>query len=1001
MLQKSVCYARYWRDSLADADIGQGSFKKDDLSEHLSRPLAEFSSGRLDADTTRSLFATEPEQMKLVPVILRPYAFACHLNHGKRNASGLPEIVTPVVVKAVVDRHGRIIPLEHTVIPRDLLEPLDRGSLSVGALDDLDVWLTKNPHPQFDLVSDDPEIEKKFDQAWAAYLTFVSSIVTDVTGNWPAAGDPYFKSNHWYLIKEDHGGGVSFHILALYDHLLQSKREAPLFDRFASEDELAAEDCVPSASGFSQRLGHASDRYPLADAQRDAMTHHLASKRGEILGVNGPPGSGKTTLLLSIVASHMVQSAIAGGAPTVIAAASTNNQAVTNIIDAFAKDFSRGTGPFAGRWLPDITSFGAYFPAASKEAQAATKYQTRSFFNQIEDAPYFARAKATYLSAAEIAYPGMVAPTVEIVVDKLRQDLQSLENTLKTIEASWNAVLSTQQSAVAFLGTDPHRGLIELKTRVAGATSALTHAKSAKEEWEAILDDEKWWMTIFSFLGAVASRRHISAAIQFRKAGYEVPDNCRDVETVMGALGKDILRCDALLVRLQSELRMCSAVLAEYDLAIATWHADVEPVMGRVKTGQLVSLDDCDRVADTKIRFQAFLLATHYWEGRWLQAIAALLPTLADERTRNGESAVKPRWLRRMMVTPCMVSTFYMLPSEMKICRYNASTGFNPDYLYEFIDLLIVDEAGQVLPEVAGASFALAKTSLVIGDTLQLEPIWSTTPKVDIGNLLSRKLLDSSRIQPDYNRLCRIGKTSAAGSVMRIAQCASRYHYDRDLARGMFLYEHRRCYDEIISYCNSLCYQSKLLPMRGAAPGNAPLPAMGYLRIDGNCTKTSGGSRRNQLEADMIADWIVQNKRRLEALYKGTEYSELHQIVGVVTPFGGQVAAITEACAGKGLAVGKGDGEMTVGTVHSLQGAERPIVIFSPTYSKTGDGPFIDKRHSMLNVAVSRAKDSFLVFGDMDIFDPSDTGRPRGLLAKYLLASPDNALPNPTRGVGA
>lgn len=31
------------------------------------------------------------------------------------------------------------------------------------------------------------------------------------------------------------------------------------------------------------------------------------------------------------------------------------------------------------------------------------------------------------------------------------------------------------------------------------------------------------------------------------------------------------------------------------------------------------------------------------------------------------------------------------------------------DYLYDFIDLLIVDEAGQVSPEVAGAGFSLAK----------------------------------------------------------------------------------------------------------------------------------------------------------------------------------------------------------------------------------------------------------------------------------------------------
>jgi superfamily I DNA and/or RNA helicase len=64
---------------------------------------------------------------------------------------------------------------------------------------------------------------------------------------------------------------------------------------------------------------------------------------------------------------------------------------------------------------------------------------------------------------------------------------------------------------------------------------------------------------------------------------------------------------------------------------------------------------------------------------------------------------------------------------------------------------------------------------------------------------------------------------------------------------------------------------------------------------------------------------------------------------------------------------GKEEGEMTVGTVHSLQGAERLLVIFSPTYSKDSDGGFMDRSPSMLNVAASRAKDNFLVFGDMAI----------------------------------
>lgn len=110
-----------------------------------------------------------------------------------------------------------------------------------------------------------------------------------------------------------------------------------------------------------------------------------------------------------------------------------------------------------------------------------------------------------------------------------------------------------------------------------------------------------------------------------------------------------------------------------------------------------------------------------------------------------------------MMLTPCVVSTFFMLPKEMAVSRYERGS-FVPDYLYDHIDLLIVDEAGQVLPEVAGASFALAKRALVIGDTLQIEPIWSVKPQMDIGNLVEAGVMDSTHVQADYNRIAEPGK---------------------------------------------------------------------------------------------------------------------------------------------------------------------------------------------------------------------------------------------------
>ncbi|HFV6215456.1 TPA: AAA domain-containing protein, partial [Escherichia coli] len=257
-------------------------------------------------------------------------------------------------------------------------------------------------------------------------------------------------------------------------------------------------------------------------------------------------------------------------------------------------------------------------------------------------------------------------------------------------------------------------------------------------------------------------------------------------------------------------------------------------------------------------------------------------------------------------------------------------------------------------------------------------------------NMLAEKILSGStqeEITEKYTAIADLGKSAASGSVMKIAQFASRYQYDPELARGMYLYEHRRCYDNIIGYCNTLCYHGKLLPKRGREESNL-MPAMGYLHIDGKGELASSGSRYNLLEAETIAVWLAENQQNIEAHYG----KSLHEVVGIVTPFSAQVSTIKQVLGKQGISTGTNEKSLTVGTVHSLQGAERAIVIFSPVYSKHEDGGFIDSDNSMLNVAVSRAKDSFLVFGDMDLFEVQPASSPRGLLAKYLFESEKNAL---------
>ncbi|EJL4714404.1 ATP-binding protein, partial [Escherichia coli] len=933
-----------------------------------------------------------------VDVVLRPKVYFRLLQHGKDRSAGAPDIVTPLVTPALLSREGFLYPTPVTSIPRDLLEPLPKGAFSIGEIEQYDKY--KTIHTSFSIDFDDSvdktaetdeEREARYaalQQEWRQYLDDSERLLKNVAGDWIKNPEQYELAEHGYIVKTAQSGGASFHILSLYDHLLVCKKDVPLFNRFASREVHAAESLLAPGAKFSDRLGHSGDKFPLAKAQRDALSHFLDARHGDILAVNGPPGTGKTTLVLSIIATQWARAALEKSEPPVIIATSTNNQAVTNIIEAFGKDFSQGTGAMAGRWLPELKSFGAYFPSSTRKAEAAKKYQTEDFFNQIESKEYVEDALLFYLEKAKAAFPEKECSSPEKVIELLHGQLAAKSEQLIRLNATWQ-MLSQIRAARELIANDIEQYLDNLNKLLSGQEQKLTLLKSAKTEWKKYRAGESLIYSLFSWLPAVRNKRQnqIQLFLEDKLGALIAGNQWSDPETIERNIDGLLNSAECEQTTYRKQIDSAHEIVLKEQQAVQEWQR-LTLDLGYEGDEEL-SFSQADELADTQIRYPAFLLTTHYWEGRWLMDMARI-DDLQEEKKKKGAKGVTARWQRRMKLTPCVVMTCYMLPGNMQISEHKGQRKFEKSYLYDFADLLIVDEAGQVLPEVAAASFALAKKALVIGDTEQIPPIWSIAPAIDIGNMLAEKILSGStqeEITEKYTAIADLGKSAASGSVMKIAQFASRYQYDPELARGMYLYEHRRCFDNIIGYCNTLCYHGKLLPKRGREESNL-MPAMGYLHIDGKGEQASSGSRYNLLEAETIAAWLAENQQNIEAHYG----KSLHEVVGIVTPFSAQVSTIKQALGKQGISTGANEKSLTVGTVHSLQGAERAIVIFSPVYSKHEDGGFIDSDNSMLNVAVSRAKDSFLVFGDMDLFEIQPASSPRGLLAKYLFESEKNAL---------
>lgn len=937
-----------------------------DLSK-LSTPIeiarTDIARGELSSIVVDEYFSKDQyKEDQAIDVLLAPIVAYPKIEHGVKGGAQSNELV-PLWVPARLCKDGRlqVNPGACPWIPRSYLKPCSPDIIPLGTVEGMDEFLSTH---------------RCREESWSEYWNYTLDLFRSVTGQAldEFKHEHYIRSDQSIIVDDSIKQGMSKSIINLYDDLVLNREIPPLLKRYASLDDAPVEPLLneqESVLQSAEHFGQMSNEFPVSDSQRETIHHFLTLGDGEMLAVNGPPGTGKTTLLQSIVSTLWIKAAYEQTEPPIIVVSSTNNQAVTNVIDSFGR-ITEVHNSLQGRWIPDILSYGLYLSSQQQKENpnfhTVLSYKMREkkpagFMTKIETPEFVAEAQQYFLEKC-CSYAGTVFETMEDAVYYLHCELKRSVEEKKQIIHSYHEFLRvTKLEREKY----PHgiQPVLTAKTnQIVQLEKDLKEITQVEIEWNQHLFEKPWWMTFLDFypLNAYVSKKRKLRNDGFILArgyeGMEEDEFTTFIQSEKNSLKQQIENTRVELVNIQKDQQ---------------WFADVRNQWNdwQNKLG-LNSNDDLLSKLDISYRYISFKLATHYWEGRWILQMQEEFSTNYEET--RGKLKQETRWRRYAKLTPCFVSTLYMAPSF-----FSAYQGkYMP--LYEFIDLLIIDEAGQVCPEVAGATFALAKKALVVGDTLQIEPIWSIPKSIDLKNMEKFNLATSYSDAEEKILSKYIGASN--GSVMHIAQRASKYQKFDDV-RGMFLTEHRRCVPEIIGYCNELAYKGRLVPKRGGLT-DFSLPHMGYAHVQGMAERF-GGSYRNRIEADVIVNWIVDNMQRLMEMYPGKKVGE---IIGIVTPFAQQRQFILSA-----LKAAKVTG-VTVGTVHALQGAERPIILFSPVYdSSKKSGYFFDNGINMMNVAVSRAKDSFLVFGDMGIFDVNSSA-PSGLLANYLFADEANEIKN-------
>lgn len=250
------------------------------------------------------------------------------------------------------------------------------------------------------------------------------------------------------------------------------------------------------------------------------------------------------------------------------------------------------------------------------------------------------------------------------------------------------------------------------------------------------------------------------------------------------------------------------------------------------------------------------------------------------------------------------------------------------------VDVLFVDEAGQMsLADVLAVSPS-ARSLVLLGDPQQLEqPMQATHPDGTAVAALAHLLAGRPTLAPD---------------------------------RGLFLDRTRRLHPAICAFTSEQFYDGKLRAFAGLdrQAFHAPLPfdssGLYYLAVE-----HQGNQSYSRDEADAVAalvqGWFDAGAEWSDA--EGTRRPLAAADILVVVPYNAQISRLNER-----LPSG-----IRVGTVDKFQGQEAPVVVYSMVSSSPVDAPrgleFLYSRHR-LNVATSRARGVCVLVASERLLEP-------------------------------
>ena len=966
----------YWKKTLIDADR-----KQIDVTTY-PIPVASYFIEQVPLKHAQYLWSISPKNKdkKSINVDICPCSIQSNFEHGK--SKGLePHIFYPFWIPAIMYKDGTLAPqklnkgLAKPFFVREYLTPNFKGAYSIGTIQKVDKELQK--------------FEFR-DESWQSYWNKCESFFSVITQK--DFDEFNIKLEKHIFVQKGELRGLTENIRKLYNRLEENPPKAGLLNNFIDAGNIK-QIPIPEKSKVirnKDHIGQMSGDFPLSVSQRESITCYNMLQKSNVLAVNGPPGTGKTTFLQSVVANSVVSTVFYQQKPELIVACSANNQAITNILDSFVLNSDQ---TLTQRWLPGLRSLGLYLSTNENNSyQTCNSEFGKGFLNDFEheniDAKkaYFLEKFSDYLKEATD-----IKTCKDILLNKVQSTVNNIKRHLEIAEQYENISQVLKEKGFSDCN-DLKTSISIIESNIDKSNIELKHIIRSEEKLTLAKNQQPFIQNILSFLSKYKKLRASSFQRALLDIDFNVVPDYSNYNALIYLLNEKIISISNTLKQLKDDLNTLVDLKVKieeqtstYKSCIEAWNSTYKNKLKKLHnlTGEeykkLHPLEDMHVRMDISCRFEAFWLAIHFREAEYLLTLEANLKKNNKDRER-GKIRYKEKLQRFAGITPIYISTFHSIP---RFSTYYDKAEGEKAY-YNLFDLIIVDEAGQVAPDIAIPSFSLAKKALIVGDIFQIEPVWSVEEKLDLVNLKMNHVLAEDASEDVINNYKASGLLCSSGNLMKIAQ-NSCFVKDEDFG-GTLLREHRRCPDKIISYSNQNVYNNKLILTKGnTIKADTDLPLKGFMHIE-SCSEKIGNSRHNVQDAITIAKWIENKRPELEKAFNNECISK---ILAIVTPYKSQASLIKSELLKINKKVYK---DLISGTVHALQGAEIDVVIFSSVLTP-GDSTFFADNLNMLNVAVSRAKSSFLVFGNLNAINATKHN-PLGRLKQWLQEDEDCELSN-------